>query len=98
MTSEGAAGVTQAALSNHARVPVFLTILAVCSLIALILIDATPFDSEIGYTLLVLPSLVVVWAVIATWFTILCIRYPPGRAQAEPFARRSNGGVDPLGI
>jgi hypothetical protein len=83
MTSEGAAGVTQAALGKHARVPVFLMILAVCSLIALILIDATPFDTEVGYTLFVLPSLVVVWAVIGVWSAALYIRYARRGARKQ---------------
>jgi len=75
MTSEGAAGVTPGVLNNHGRVPIFLMVLAICSLITLILIDATPFDTEIGYTLFVLPTLAVVWAVIGIWSGVLYIRY-----------------------
>ena len=58
-------------------------ILAACSLIALILIDATPFDTEIGYTLFVLPSLVAVWAVIGIWSTVLYIRYARRGARKQ---------------
>ena len=83
MTSENTTGATQAAFRLRSRIPFLLMILAIGSLIALILIDATPVDTEIGYTLYVLPSLVIVWAVIGVWSTVLYIRYARRRAHKQ---------------
>jgi hypothetical protein len=83
MTSENTTGATQAAFRYRSRIPFLLMILAVGSLVALILVDATPFDTEIGYTLYVLPSLVIVWAVIGVWSTVLYIRYARRRAHKQ---------------
>jgi hypothetical protein len=83
MTNESTTGATQSAFGYRSRIPFLLMILAVGSSIALILIDATPFDTEIGYTLYVLPSLVIAWVVIGVWSTVLYIRYARRRAHKQ---------------
>jgi hypothetical protein len=83
MTSENTTRAMQASFRRRSRIPFLLMGLAVGSVIALILIDATPFDTEIGYTLYVLPSLVIVWAVIGVWSTVLYIRYALRRAHKQ---------------
>lgn len=59
-------------LRGHA--PLFLLILALGSSLALILVDATPLATEIGYGIFVIPSVVIVWAVIGVWSATLYIR------------------------
>jgi hypothetical protein len=48
--------------------------LAVIISLALIAVEATPLADEIGYSLFVFPSVVIVWAVIGVWSAILYVR------------------------
>lgn len=67
-------GTGQIARGIRGRAPLLLLILAVGSSLALILVDATPLAAEFGYAIFVIPSLVIVWAVIGVWSAIFYIR------------------------
>jgi hypothetical protein len=74
VTSEDMEGTRQIARGFRGRAPLSLLILAVGSSLALILMDATPLDTEFIYPLFAMSSMVIVWAVIGLWSATLCIR------------------------
>jgi hypothetical protein len=73
MTNEDE-GTRHIARGFHGRAPLSLLILAVGSSLALILMDATPLDTEFIYPLFAMSGMVIVWAVIGLWSATLCIR------------------------
>jgi hypothetical protein len=85
MTNEAMKETTQAALSYHTRMPLLLVILAVGSSLTLILIDATPLDTNLAYAVFVIPSLMIVWAAICVWSTVLYIRCAQRHSWKESF-------------
>jgi hypothetical protein len=67
------------------RAPLLLMSLALASALMLVVIDATPFATNFAYALYLVPSLMVVWAVIGLWSTALFIRFARRRSWKQSF-------------
>jgi hypothetical protein len=78
-------GTGQIARGIRGRAPLLLFILAVGSTLALILVDATPLDTEFSYVIFVIPVVVIVWAVIGVWSATLYIRCARRRHWKQGF-------------
>jgi hypothetical protein len=85
MTSEDMEWTRQIARGFRWRAPLSLLILAVGSSLALILMDATPLDTEFVYPLLSISGMVIVWAVIGVWSATLYIRCARQRHWKQSF-------------
>jgi hypothetical protein len=65
---------------------VVLMTLAVGSTLALIVLDATPLDTDFGFALMSLPSLLVIWVVVGMRSLVLCIRFARDGSWKRTFA------------
>lgn len=74
MTNADVEGTRHVARRLPGRAPLSLLILAVGSSLALVLMDATPLDTEFIYPLCAISGMVIVWAVIGLWSATLFIR------------------------
>ena len=74
VTGQEIEGTGQIARGFRERAPLLLLILAVASTLALILIDATPLSTEFAHAIYVMPSILIIWAVIFVRSSTLFIR------------------------